>query len=394
MKTTYLNLGKKLANVKAVVAGLLLLTAVNSKAQCNANFTYTVGSGGVVNFQSVSSGTTVSSAYFWNFGSGNIQGGPTTSHTFTGSGTQNVCLTVYSNTTVMGACVDTVCNSISISAPCASLIPNFSYTVGAGGVVYFHSTSTGTTATSNYQWGFGGGSYSSGISTSHTYSSNGIMPVCLFISDSLGSGCSASKCDSIAVTTASTSLCSPSVVYSLYKDSTLALTWNAFPTYPSNVTNATWYWGDGSSTTGLYPSHTYSAAGTYSTCVTISVSCGTTTATYCYVATIFKSTQNNSMIQLIVKPSGTTGIKTNNSEISNLSIYPNPSNGELNLALGNLNSKSIKIDVYTIVDRLVHSSSQETTYTKIDLSHLQNGTYFIKVSTNDQTSTKKLIINK
>ncbi len=393
MKNNYLNFKKKLAT--AIVAGITLFTAVNSNAQCGANFTFTVGAGGVVNFLSTSVGTTSNTNYTWNFGGGSYGSGLTTSYTFATNGYKNVCLQIIDS--ISGPCNSTKCDSVNVTTATSTCTPsyaNFTYTLGASGLVNFKSTSTGTTATTNYFWSFGGGSYGSGATTNHTYTSNGYKTVCLYLSDSLGTACSSSKCDSVIVTSSASTACAPSVVYSLYKDSTLALTWNAFPIYPSNITGATWYWGDGSSSTGLYPSHTYSAAGTYSTCVTISVSCGSATATYCYVANIFKSTQSNAMITLHVKNSGPTSIKANTNLLSNVSIYPNPNNGEFNLDLSAINAKNINISIYDIVGQLVYNQSADAINNKISMSQLQNGTYFLKINADNKTVTQKIIINK
>lgn len=394
MKTTYLNLRKKLAT--ALFAYLAIFSSVNANAQCNANFTFTVGAGGVVNFHSTSVGTSSNTNYSWNFGGGSYGYGINVSHTFSSNGYKNVCLNIVDS--ISGPCNSTKCDSVNVTtvtgSTCTPSYASFTYTLGASGLVIFKSTSTGTTATTNYLWSFGSGNYGSGATTSHTYPTNGVKNVCLYITDSLGTACSSSKCDSLTITSSGSIACAPSVVYSLYKDSTLALTWNAIPYYPSNISNATWYWGDGNSTVGLYPSHTYSAAGTYSTCVTISVSCGTTTATYCYVANIFKSTQNNAMITLNVKASVTAGIKANSNLLSNISIYPNPNNGEFNLDLSLIDAKTITVSIYDIIGQLVSQQTADAVNKKMNASQLQNGTYFIKINADNKTTTQKIIINK
>lgn len=177
----------------------------------------------------------------------------------------------------------------------------------------------------------------------------------------------------------------------------MALTWNAFPFYPSNVTSATWNWGDGSSTTGLYPSHTYSAAGSYSICVTINVSCGSVTATYCYVASIFRTTESNDMILVNVKQALTTGIKKQTSTDNLMSIYPNPNNGEFVLELnGSTNEvKESLVSIYNLMgqqvfEKQVMSNGKQT----IDVSTLTNGTYLVKVNSNGVILHKKITIQK
>jgi hypothetical protein len=80
----------------------------------------------------------------------------------------------------------------------------------------------------------------------------------------------------------------------------------------------------------------------------------------------------------------------------NLTVFPNPSLGILNLNFGN------KTDLSLLRFELIHkngfkthpniNSSLSTNY--FDLSHLPNGIYFLKVSQKDQMFVKKIILAK
>ncbi|MBL7932890.1 MAG: T9SS type A sorting domain-containing protein [Bacteroidia bacterium] len=474
-----LKFNKTKRGLKAIVAGLFLLSAQAIDAQCTASFTPIVGSNGSVNFQNTSTGTTISTYYSWNFGDGAVSSNLSPAHTYTNSGWMNVCLTIISNTTVANSCTSTVCDSIYISTtPSGTTTPcqaNFAVSLGANGYASFVSTSTGTSATSTYTWSFGttgpsaSQTYSAngvytvclaltnsvtgcnsstcqaftisnvttapsgtpcqasfnytlganglanfasnstgtsgttiyswsfgafGANASNTYTSNGVKMVCLTISDT-SANCSSTYCDSLLITNVTNStICNPSVVYTLSKDSTTALTWNAYPTYPSNITGATWTWGDGSSSTGLYPSHTYSAAGTYSTCVTVSVSCGTITATYCYVAAIWKGSDNNDMIQVNVKSSSPTGLKNNTRSEGWINIYPNPSNGEFTLDLNNGEKQNI-VTIYNMMgEKVFEKQLASNGKQSVNVSHLANGTYFVNVNSGNASLHKKITIQK
>ncbi len=378
--------------IKALFAGLFLFAAFLTQAQCNANYTFTV-SGANVLFTNTSPTTGSFTTYQWNFGDGTTANGLNASHTFSSNGYKNVCLT---KTDSLPLCTSTKCDSVLITG--ASTVTtcnaNFNFVLGANGLVNFNNTSTGTTTSTYYTWNFGGGSFGSGSNPSNTYTSNGPKLICLTMSDSIA-GCNSTKCDSIIITSVgSSSVCAPSVVYFLSKDSTAALTWNAFPSYPAGAINATWYWGDGSTSVGLFPSHTYSAAGTYSTCVTVSVSCGTVTASYCYLATIFKSTQNNSMITLNVK-SNPTSIKTTKIDNTSLNIYPNPSNGIVTIEVSNLKSLQSKVYVYNVLGKVVFEKEMVSNSNQIiDLSELNEGTYFVKLVSANGILNKKINIQK
>jgi hypothetical protein len=73
------------------------------------------------------------------------------------------------------------------------------------------------------------------------------------------------------------------------------------------------------------------------------------------------------------------------------SMYPNPSNGIVNLKFGL--SKNVKIDIRTILGQTVHSENVSASKAQLDLN-LSNGTYLIKITDLESgaNSVKKLII--
>lgn len=85
----------------------------------------------------------------------------------------------------------------------------------------------------------------------------------------------------------------------------------------------------------------------------------------------------------------TVGIGIDESNKNSLvSIFPNPSNGKISIDLGHL--QNVNLEIYSITGRKVFSTNQEIDNQEIniDLSHLENGVYFIRV-TNDEISINK-----
>lgn len=81
---------------------------------------------------------------------------------------------------------------------------------------------------------------------------------------------------------------------------------------------------------------------------------------------------------------------------SSLMVYPNPSNGLVNVVLvretTNLN---VEIEVLDIQGKLVYENNivgSKITKTQLNLSELNNGIYFVKVAYGDKVETKKLIL--
>lgn len=75
-------------------------------------------------------------------------------------------------------------------------------------------------------------------------------------------------------------------------------------------------------------------------------------------------------------------------------IQPNPANDKISISYNGLSSFS-RIDIYDITGKIVvkHAIYNKSNSEMLDVSMLKTGIYFIKLSNNEQSITKKLIIN-
>lgn len=75
----------------------------------------------------------------------------------------------------------------------------------------------------------------------------------------------------------------------------------------------------------------------------------------------------------------------------NCTIYPNPTNGNFSLQLKDIN-KQVNIEIYNTLGTIVYQSKSTDAINAIDLSHLPNDLYIVKISTaNNQIFTQKII---
>ena len=100
------------------------------------------------------------------------------------------------------------------------------------------------------------------------------------------------------------------------------------------------------------------------------------------------------------KHSFSVGFALSQNEITSydISTYPNPNNGVFTLLMDNFKGDKIKVQVYSEMGGLVYAEEigdnnpdgymQRT----LDLSDLARGIYFIKVISDDQTSTERIVI--
>jgi PKD repeat protein len=343
----------------------------------------------VVNFTSTSTGTTISTNYYWYFGDGGFSNLMNPTHTYTTNGWIGATLYI-----VDGSCSDSLTQWIYTGNPC-SLTASFTHTVGLNGNVSFQSTSTGTTLSTSYFWSFGDGNTGNTPTTSHTYSNGGAHLVYLYVNDG---GCWSVDSQYVNVNTIP---CLANSGFSLYWSGTPQY-WYAIPNYYGNVTNAVWSWGDGSYSNNLWTSHNYASPGNYSICLSVTVSCGNTSTT-CASYNIYRSAVTNTAMQMVsvnVVKQIPTGVKELNEEHAAVGLYPNPNNGKMNIVIDGIdfNTEKVSVEAYDILGKSVYSTTLMSNDGKIDewmdLQHLSNGAYYLKIKTDNKIYTAKTIISK
>ncbi|MES2679554.1 MAG: PKD domain-containing protein [Bacteroidota bacterium] len=353
------------------------------------------GAGGVVNFSSQSTGTNISTSYLWKFANGITSTTPSPVYTYTANGLWTVTLTV-TNSPTCSVVAQKALTITSVPVPC-TLSASFAHTVGTGGGVTFLSTSSGVGNSTTYKWNFGDGVYAFGNLTNHTYQYNGAYNVKLVIKDTLGNCAADSVIYSVNVTGMS---CIAVSAFNL-SPSGVPQYWNATPIYPWNVSYATWDWGDGSSSNTLYSSHSYSAAGTYSICLTVTVSCGSSAAT-CTSAAIYRlqnGSEGQAMVYInVLKPELSNSLPAYENNGFDFIVFPNPGNGLFNLNVTGPGNRKFSIGIYDLVGKLIYEENAENangSFVKdINLDQTPEGIYFIRVSSDNQVAVKKLIISK
>lgn len=92
----------------------------------------------------------------------------------------------------------------------------------------------------------------------------------------------------------------------------------------------------------------------------------------------------------ISKVVSSVGIKTISSSEA-VSIFPNPTSGILNI---NSIDVASSIEIFNVIGEKVYSGNLVKGNNSIDLSVLSNGAYFVKMNSNNQVITKKVVLTK
>lgn len=295
---------------------LLIGASFGLKAQilCNANYTYSSTPNGVYTFNATFNSP--STLYYWNFGNGTSGTGQNVSTVFNSTGPFYVCLSIVDT---FNNCTDSFCQTIGNVIVNPTCNADFTYSVNG---TNFNLTNTSTAVNAmSYEWRANGTLFSTAANPVYTNSA-GTYNICLKITDVV-SNCVDSFCSNVTIGGVNPA-CQAS--FYVYPDSNgPAHTYIGVNT-STNAANMSyvWTWGDGSSSTGQYPAHTYAAAGQYTICLTISAPNTNCIDTFCLNATINK---NEAMYSInFATPNSVNDVRKNT-----IRLFPNPANNTIQL---------------------------------------------------------------
>lgn len=88
-----------------------------------------------------------------------------------------------------------------------------------------------------------------------------------------------------------------------------------------------------------------------------------------------------------------TGEKELLKDINEILVFPNPTNGTLNVAL--TAKENTSVDIYNVVGKLIYSSGiKNTQLFTIDINNQPNGVYFVNIKSGNSVTTKKVLLSK
>lgn len=218
---------------------------------------------------------------------------------------------------------------------------------------------------------------------SHTLTTNGTYQYISYV-DSAGS-CSDTLMGTVTINNINSTSCNASI--SIVQDSTNIALFNGY-NY-STGTNLTYSWdfGDGTSYSTQFPSHTYSTTGTFNICLIISDGMGCMdTACQTITVVVKAGTTVN-----IIDPGTANTIEIE--KISEISVFPNPSKGEYNIQFNSNEVKSSRLVVTDLQGRIIYSEleniNEGMNLLTLDLVGTDAGIYLLSL---DNQLLEKLII--
>jgi len=442
------------------------------QSACQACFTIDQTAAFTGTFNSCSTGGTGPFTYLWDFsgpGGGGVEGN-NISHTFPGPGTYAACLNLTdANGITCQICESVVVDDLGVINPTPTEC-NACFTIeqasGGGMLTPFSATftncSTGNNPPYTYSWWLPDGGSSTATNEAFTFAEEGVYGVCLTVGD--GNGCSSTLCDTVHVSVSG-------LISTLRFDClevpggsaqigwpcndndpmTSGDTWTANCTCEGTLTNPDpceadfwviqasdsiggqaepipnelWIWnlssggtgnfqflwsfGDGTSSSEPFPSHTYEANGPYTLCLTMTDDAGCS-STHCQDISI----DDDGFIDGMILEGGVHTIQGPRSlgftinvinpltmavpelaDLTELNLWPNPTQDRLDVMFNSVKSGQVRTEVVDMNGRRVAGTMHQLVHGKnriqLEVSDLPAGMYLLRIGEGAQNVVQRFV---
>lgn len=370
------------------------LTLCNTATpNCNYTVNHSATPTGAFYFSHTGSGGALST-YSWDFGDGNTSSLSNPTHAYSQPGTYTYCLSIDS--------CPPVCGTVTIAS--SSCDANFTTTINGLSVNIFPAAA-GTAGVFEVYWGDGladtiPSTQVTPNGLSHTYAQAGTYSMFLV---HYNGNCYKIEYDTLVISTGSTGNCDAS----FYIDSVPnalgnIVIWNtSTPAYNANGNvQYSWDFGDGNTSSQAFPQHTYSGAGTYMICLTITETtvAGFCSDTHCDTLTI------DSLGNIVFKTNGSFTIQVQDvnafgqEELSftNIQMYPNPVRDFVGITFSSETEKEVFITLINVSGQEILNSNAISNIganrLQVDCSSLESGIYLLQLSDGVNRVQEKLIV--
>ena len=288
---------------------------------------------------------------FWDFGDQNTGNGLNPQHTYSDTGTYEVCLTA-----VNDCGTDTVCQSVEIS--CYAPIPEFTYQADSLEVTFTDQSQDAQ----NYLWDFGDGEQSVDQNPVHEYDSEGTYTVCLTAENACGTD---SVCQTVTITCPV-----PSANFSFEEQGLTVI----FSNLSSDADSYFWDFGDTKTSTEEDPVNEYTKGGVYQVCLTAFNQCGADTVC--------------GEVSPLINSAGEHAEK-----FSDVKLYPNPAQNSINIEFENGAEQRVsEVIIRNINGAAVEVLNINNSRRELDISDRPAGFYLVEfIGSNGDRSVRTFI---
>lgn len=263
---------KKIFTLLLISLGISGMQLSAQSTLCNASFSVVYQGAATIQCNPVVGGTSAGIQHYWQFGDGSSSTEVSPLHTYTSGVVYTVLhVIVVHNPNGVETCRDTAWQVVQIQTPC-NLQAGFTATstTATGNTFHFENTTAPLYSTDVISWTFGDGSTSHDISPNHTYTQAGTYIVCLRVQRAATGTvpCVSETCHTVVVSNTTTcTLIAGFNVITTPASNTFYFENTSTPLNPNDSIH--WSFGDGTASTAISATHTYTQAGTYNVCLRV-----------------------------------------------------------------------------------------------------------------------------
>ena len=177
----------------------------------------------------------------------------------------------------------------------------------------------------------------------------------------------------------------PHAYFTLQPDTSTLHAWYAINQCTGNQLSYLWSWGDGATSTGATPTHTYSDSGYYDICVNITDQLGCTDY-YCDSSVFLNKTANQMVTMTVVQ--GATGIHDLSAVYPDMKYYAGAVHFSEAITIPS------HITLYDLSGRAVMDAKEYTGSVLYVTSGIADGVYIVRLQNNGYAFSKKIMITR
>ena len=346
--------------------------------------------------------TGVTQTYEWDFGDP-ASGTANTSkvanpvHIYTTPGTYTVCLTVI-RTCEGRVCRIRCCKTIYANGHC-NMTPttDFQYVINYGALyTTIRFTATGAPTGSYFLWKINGTAASSAATFDFTPTAPGTYVVCLL--DSVSPDCKKLICHNVIVD--QKCILSADFLAQWCKSTPLKVDFTSSMAFVNMGQTFQWNFGDGTTSTSAAPSHTYTAAGIYTVCLTITLSplCNSTSCYRVDVGTaicpvvVTKSVVTDEPQQSTMTKANGDSAATLRNEVRRVTLYPNPTASQTFIVKTSYSLKNATIQLMDVNGKTqpIQVKIRDENSKEVRLQNATPGFYFVEILADGKRDVGKI----
>jgi hypothetical protein len=170
-----------------------------------------------------------------------------------------------------------------------------------------------------------------------------------------------------------------------------------------SVVSVLWDFGDGNTSTDLFPVHEYATEGPFELCLTVvltdnvGVTCTATFCTWIDGSMIGSGLVSSGFSINVVDPAGALSVGDTDAS-KGIALWPNPASDVLNIAVNTFGGGAISVRVFDVSGKLIHGENTSVSPDKsqflMDINAFEPGIYILELTSDKGRYVEKFVVGR